>query len=49
VTLLELLRLVAERIARAHEFAADGELEEALSVLEHLGHDVERALEQEAA
>jgi hypothetical protein len=44
VTLAAILNEVAARIARAHEFAADGEIDAALIVLEDLELDVERAL-----
>jgi hypothetical protein len=50
VTLAAILTEVAAKIARAYEFAADGEVDAALLVLEDLELDVERRLaELEAA
>jgi hypothetical protein len=43
-TLLEVVEAVSARIVRAREFAGDGEIDAALTVLEDLELDVERAL-----
>lgn len=44
MTLLAILNETVSRIARAHDYAADGEIDAALTVLHDLELDVERAL-----